>query len=354
MNSSYQHSDILIEDFDDIQNHFDLTKWQTLNQKRILITGASGFMGSYLCQFLCYLSKSLKLNLKIYCVTRNRQKISKSLWYKKFKENIKIITVDLNELKIRALPEFDLCFYCASNASPIFYRNNPIETIKPNVLGLINVLEQASESAQIVFISSGEVYGNQPSVMLDEENFGNINPLEVRSCYGESKRMGENICISYYFQKNLDIRILRPFHTYGPGLSKSDGRVFADFIHAAASNNPLTLTSNGLSKRPFCYISDFISALFYVYFKGSSGEAYNVSNPSQEISIKGLASLVHKIIGMPQSRIKFSKPNKDYVRSPISKQKVSIKKLMSLGWIPNIDISYGFERSIRFERINYE
>jgi nucleoside-diphosphate-sugar epimerase len=282
-------------------------------------------------------------------MTRNRKNLTKKTWVKKYQQKLRIVSEDLNNLKIKKLPVFDLCFFCASNASPIHYKTNPIETIKPNILGLINTLEQASPESQIIYISSGEIYGNQPNTLLKEENFGSINPLDTRSCYGESKRMAENICVSYHSQKKIDIKIVRPFHTYGPGLSKNDGRVFADFIHSAANNNSIRLTSDGTARRPFCYIADFISALFFIHFDGKPGNAYNVSNPDQDISIKDLAKLVLGIVNKSESSIIFSKQSRNYFKSPITKQMVSVQKLNALGWLPHFNLLEGFTRSVHYQ-----
>lgn len=352
MNLQKKNIDILEEDFEIVVRQFSKSDWKKLDKKSILITGASGFMGSYLSQFFCYLQNKFNLKIDLICLSRSKNKIEKQSWYKNKnkKSKIKIFIEDLNKLKIKKLPSFDICIYCASNASPVHYKTNPIETLKPNITGLINVLEQASKTVKFLYVSSGEVYGNQPNILLKEDNIGSLDQLDVRSCYGESKRMAENICISYFFQKKLDIRIVRPFHTYGPGLSKNDGRVFADFIHSAANKSPVKLTSDGNAMRPFCYISDYLSAIMTIHFKGKPGNAYNVANPYQEISIKKLAHLIHEIAGIPLAKVQFTKQKSIYLKSNIAKQDVSIEKLELLGWKPLINLYNGFTRSIAYER----
>ena len=176
-----------------------------------------------------------------------------------------------------------------------------------------------------------------------------MDPTKVRSCYGESKRMSENICVSYSHQYGVDTRIVRPFHTYGPGLSPSDGRVFSDFIHAVASGNDIEMTSDGSAKRPFCYITDAVTGIFNVLFNGKSSNAYNMGNPDGEVSIKELAKIVSKARTDFDIRVKSSVQPDSYLRSPTSRQIVNIDKLKSLGWSPKISVVEGFKRSISSE-----
>lgn len=350
MNISKEAANILHDDFQRIFSLLNKRTWLKLKSKKILITGASGFIGSYLTQFICYLDDIFGLNIEVICIVRSKAAFIKKHWYKGNKSKIKLVIGDLNSLKLKSLPSFDVCFFCASNASPIHYKSNPIETIKPNLLGLINILEQSSKNTEFIYLSSSEVYGNQPRTILNEDRFGLVDQLNVRSCYAESKRMAENICIAYSEQRNFKIKIVRPFHTYGPGLTSDDGRVFADFIHASAKNQSISLTSDGSARRPFCYIADFISALFFIYFRGNNANAYNVSNPDQEISIKKLANTVARFNSSNNQKVIFSKQNKNYLKSPISRQQVSVDKLKKLGWAPKYSIYEGFKRSVFFER----
>tara|TARA_B110000879_G_scaffold85003_1_gene117578 strand:- start:1352 stop:2152 length:801 start_codon:yes stop_codon:yes gene_type:complete len=250
-------------------------------------------------------------------------------------------------------PSADIMIHAASQASPSYYSADPVGTLAANVLGTINLLNFAQKNTldQFLYISSGEVYGElvDADSEITEDSYGYLDPTKVRSCYGESKRMSENICVSYSHQYGIDTRIVRPFHTYGPGLSPNDGRVFADFIHAAASGNDVVMTSDGSAKRPFCYISDAVTGIFHVLFNGKSSNAYNLANPEGEVSIKELATIVSETRTDLEISVKNSVQAVSYLKSPIFRQIVNIDKLKLLGWTPKLSVVDGFKRSVSAE-----
>ncbi|KAA6336830.1 GDP-6-deoxy-D-mannose reductase [termite gut metagenome] len=158
-----------------------------------------------------------------------------------------------------------------------------------------------------LYFSSGEVYGkvNDSIATVSETDYGYLDPMNVRSCYGESKRMGENICISYMHQYGIPVKVVRPAHTYGPGMDLNDGRVFADFVRDVAHNNNIVMHSDGSNSRAFCYLSDATIAFFIVLLYGTNGEAYNVANPLCEITIIELAEKLVKLF--PDKKLKVEK-----------------------------------------------
>ena len=327
--------------------------WESLANKTVLITGGAGFIGAYLVKTLLFLNQLFDLKIRVMCVTRDKTSVKARLNYCSDFPELIVFEQDLSLPLSTDFPSADIIIHAASQASPSYYSKDPVGTLAANVLGTINLLNLAQKNAldQFLYISSGEVYGELGNAAseITEDSYGYLDPTKVRSCYGESKRMSENICVSYSHQYGIDTRIVRPFHTYGPGLSPSDGRVFADFIHAVAAGNDIEMTSDGSAKRPFCYISDAVIGIFHVLFNGKSSNAYNMANPDGEVSIKELATIVSEARTDFDVSVKSSVQPDSYLKSPISRQIVNIDKLKSLGWAPRISIIDGFKRSVSSE-----
>ena len=176
----------------------------------------------------------------------------------------------------------DYIIHAASQANTKLFYSDPVGTLSANTIGTYNLLKYANEKKVkgFLFFSSGAVYGDTSiaTEFIKENQYYQIDPLEITSCYSESKKMAENMCFSFYKQFNLPIKIIRIGHTYGPGINLNDGRVFSDFIKNILDNKDLVIKSDGEAKRAFCYITDAINAFFLVLFNGKSGEAYNMSN----------------------------------------------------------------------------
>lgn len=343
-----EKNNVIIDDLNKICS--ETHDWQSLSKKTILITGAGGFIGSYLVKTFLYADQLFNLSLTIICVVRNKKSLDGRLnSYLNF-SNLLVFEQDMSLPLKKSFPTSDILIHAASQASPKFYSIDPVGTLAANISGTMNLLNffQHNNQEQFIYISSGEVYGEMANKNseIKEDTYGYLDPIKVRSCYGESKRMSENICISYNHQYDIDTRILRPFHTYGPGLSPSDGRVFADFIHAVANGNDIRMTSDGSAMRPFCYISDAVDGILHVIFYGKAGNAYNLANPDGEISIKNLAKVVAEV--RPDCNIKVISASQDsnYLRSPVSRQIVNIEKLKLLGWLPKVGVKDGFSRSV--------
>jgi UDP-glucuronate decarboxylase len=342
---------IVSRDLDDIAN--SSLPWTSLFQKTVLITGGAGFIGAYLTKSLLHVGQLFDLHLTVICVTRKKSELNSRLDCCSRFPNLIIFEQDMSLPLSENFPRADIVIHAASQASPSYYSKDPVGTLAANVLGTINLLNLAQKSTldQFLYISSGEVYGElvDAASEITEGSYGYLDPTRVRSCYGESKRMSENICVSYSHQYGIDTRIVRPFHTYGPGLSPSDGRVFADFIHAAALGNDIAMTSDGSAKRPFCYISDAVTGIFHVLFNGRSSNAYNLANPDGEVSVRELATIVSETRTDLDLSIKSSAQAVSYLKSPISRQIVNIDKLKLLGWAPRINVIDGFKRSVSSE-----
>ena len=190
----------------------------------------------------------------------------------------------------------DYIFHLAGNASPHFINTDPVGIVKSNMLGTFNILELAKEkhSSKVIFASTREVYGkNEIEERLTETSFGTIDPMENRSCYPESKRAAETIFRSYFLQYGVSFNVLRIAHSYGPGMNlHSDGRVMADLMGNVVDGKDIELKSTGEALRAFCYITDAVLGIFYAALKGEPGEAYNLANETEEISIRDLAKML--------------------------------------------------------------
>ena len=200
-----------------------------------------------------------------------------------------------------------------------------------------------------LYFSSGEVYGKVSDAIefVSETDYGYLDSMNVRSCYGESKRAGETICVSYMHQYGLPVKVVRPAHTYGPGMDLNDGRVFADFVRSIVNTQNIVMNSDGSATRTFCYLSDATLAFFKILLQGKNGEAYNMTNPTCEISILELAEkLIHLF---PDKNLKVVKKKQfptGYIVSQNVGHTMSIEKLQQLNWKPEVDIENGFCRTI--------
>jgi nucleoside-diphosphate-sugar epimerase len=246
-----------------------------------------------------------------------------------------------------------LIIHAASPASPKFFRPDPVGSMLPNVIGTLNLLNLAREARteRFLFFSSAEVYGqfrNPPST-IDETSYGSLDPNDNRSCYAESKRMGEALCSAYALQHGVAATIVRPFHTFGPGMKLNDGRVFADFIRDVVTGQDITVKGDGKDQRSFCYLSDATTAFLHILLHGHPGHAYNVGNPSGSISIGDLAQLMARLfskrppqMGQASSSAGGNAPAMFAATCP------DIAKVKAVGWSPTIGLAEGFRRTIDY------
>ena len=263
--------------------------WERFSNKTVLITGASGFLPAYIVETLLFLSeKGIIKNNKILALVRNVEKANTRFNHYLNNENLQFIVQDVcNPINISE--KIDFIIHAASQASPKFYGSDPVGTLNANIIGTSNLLELAKRNKveKFLYFSSSEVYGNlnEDDIPTSEDKFGSIDPCNIRSCYSEGKRAGETICISWKHQFKIPIVIVRPFHTYGPGMDLNDGRVYADFIRNIVNNENIEMKSDGSAIRAFCYISDATIAFFKVLLSGEIGAAYNVGNDKNTYSI---------------------------------------------------------------------
>lgn len=327
--------------------------WENLREKTILVTGGGGFLAAYLIKAILAINSLYRLNIKIICVARNIQSIEVRLSAYVHVENLLVIQHDISKPLPSDFPCADIIIHSASQASPKYYGVDPVGTLLANSTGTMYLLDHAvkSKADRFLFFSSGEIYGVPIDSMLlvNEQAYGYLDPMNVRSCYAESKRIGETMCAAWAQQYGLHANVVRPFHTYGPGTALDDGRVFSDFVADVVAKRDIILKSDGLAKRPFCYISDATIGFLTVLLSGAKSEAYNIGNPDQEISIRDLAVMISGLFPERKIGTQFQVPVSDdtYLKSPISRSCPDIKKIKSLGWTPSVSASDGFRRTIQ-------
>lgn len=341
---------IIHEDIKKIINN-DLD-WHKLANKTILITGANGFLPAYMIETMCYLNDSKNYNIKILAFSRNKEKTFDRFSFYLNRIYLKFFFQDVC-LPINLQCKIDYIIHAASQASPKYYGVDPVGTLLANVLGTHHLLELARihNAERFLYFSSGEVYGevNSAYLPINEKNYGYLDSTHIRSCYAESKRMGENMCVCYAHQYQLHVIIARPFHTYGPGMSLNDGRVYADFVSDIFHNRDIAIYGPGTAIRSFCYLADATLGFFTLLLNGEKAQAYNVGNPNCCLSIMDLAIRLQNLFAEKNLKIikKTRALQSEYLESKIAINLPDIKKIQALGWSPGITIEEGFLRTLR-------
>jgi nucleoside-diphosphate-sugar epimerase len=331
--------------------------WSLLKNKTVLVTGATGMLAKYIIYTLLFLNENKKLNIKIVALARSENKIKESYASYNLNANFHILIQDVcDEISYRE--PIDYIFHMAGNANTDSIVNKPVDIIKANTIGTINVFELARKTncSKVIFASTREVYGEINSAVseVDETMTGYIDPLDERSCYPESKKMAENICKSYSIQYGIKYNILRIAHVYGPGMNIfNDGRIMSDLIYYAVNKLNISLKSDGQDERAFCYITDAINGIFTVIFNGKENEVYNLANESEPHKIIDVANLIANLF--PEKQL-FVKVNKDPLADTVGyckfkRKKMSTQKLENIGWKPIVNLETGLYRTILSYRL---
>jgi nucleoside-diphosphate-sugar epimerase len=326
--------------------------WDSLGGKAVMVTGANGFIPSYIVYALLELNDTrLRDNpASVLAVVRNREKALRKFAGFEPRGDFRLIVSDVSE-PLRLDAKIDVIIHAASQASPKYYGVDPVGTLKANTLGTANMLElgRACGVGKFLYISSGEVYGALDGSLgaVTESYAGSVDVTDVRSCYAESKRMGENMCVCWARQYGFSANMLRLSHTYGPGVELNDGRVFADFVRNVVNGEDIALHSDGSAKRSFVYITDMVAGLFRVLFYGESGHAYNIA-ADEETGILELAEMLRGLYPEKGLSVRFSggAAPAGYMRSASAGAALSAGKLKKLGWAPKVSLERGFRRMI--------
>ena len=303
--------------------------------KKVLVTGGAGFVGSFLCDRL---------------IDEGHEVIAIDNFFTGSKENLSQLSDETNFELIRhdivkpILLEVDWIFNLACPASPIHYQYNPVKTVKTNVMGTLNMLGLAKRvKARILQASTSEVYGDPQVHPQPESYFGNVNPIGLRSCYDEGKRVAETLMMDYHRQSQVDVKIVRIFNTYGPRMHLEDGRVVSNFIVAALKGEPITIHGDGLQSRSFCYVTELVDAMYRMMNTENFTGPVNTGNPGEFTMIE-LAETVLKMTNSSSKLVKVeARPDDPGRRRPditLAKEK--------LGWEPEIKLKEGLKPTIEY------
>jgi len=306
--------------------------------KKVLVTGGAGFLGSHLCDRL------LESGAEVLCVdnyfTGNKNNILHLLDNPRFELMRHDVTFPL-------YVEVDEIYNLACPASPIHYQHDPVQTTKTSVHGAINMLGLAKRvGAKILQASTSEVYGDPSVHPQREEYWGNVNPIGIRSCYDEGKRCAETLFFDYYRQHNLRIKVMRIFNTYGPRMHPDDGRVVSNFIVQALKNEPITIYGDGSQTRSFCYVDDLIKGMIALMDSGDDVTGpINIGNPN-EFTILQLAETVKEMTHSESEIVMRPLPSDD----PKQRQPDISLAESTLGWSPNVELGQGVVKTIEYFR----
>lgn len=327
-------------------------EWDKLKNKSILITGATGLIGTFMIDVLMYRNITYNDSITIYAVGRNKEKA-----LARFKEYFAsrffvFIRQDIQSPLELDVP-VDYIIHGASNAHPIAYATEPINTILTCVLGTKSILDFASihHVKRTLFLSTCEVYGvNRGDVESFKEDYcGYIDCNTLRACYSEGKRTAETLCQAYIKEKNIDIVIARCCRFFGPTMMDNDSKVIAQFIRNAVDNENITLKSKGDQQYSYCYVADICSALLLLLLRGNNGDAYNISDNNCSLSLLQIATIISEYIG---KKIIFDTPSlvESAGYSKATKALLDSSKLQGLGWKPKYSIKEGIIRTVEILR----
>lgn len=327
--------------------------WEDLRGKTVLITGAYGMLASYVTNMLIYLNEVHGFGITVKAFVRSAEKCRKRFGSFADRPYFEICTASLTE-EIRVAEDVDYIIHAASLASPQYYDVCPVEVLEPNAIGTYRLLKLAAEKKVKGFLlfSTGDVYGSVKNAdAIREDTLGTLDPLDIHSCYGESKRMAETMGRAFCHQYGVPFRSVRIWHTYGPTMDiDRDPRVFASFVSDIVHKRDIVMKSDGLAKRSFCYIADAVAGYFTVLLKGLDGEAYNVCNSEAFLSIRELAEIMTSL--RPELGLKVirrERPQGEHYLENTAANFIppSGEKLEALGWKCAYDVRSGFDQVLK-------
>lgn len=333
--------------------------WNEFDGSKIFVTGATGMIGRTIVDMLYMAREMYNIELLIYILVRDREKAQKL--YKgrticgndydttnvRTDKKSSIIIIQGDICQKQTYPAADYIIHAAGYGDPAAFVKDPIGVIKANLEGTMNMLEYAKESnSRMLFVSTGEVYGYTGKTdAYTEEEAGRLDFNKMRSCYPESKRAAENMCVCYSEQYGVDVVRCRPCHTYGQTMTGRDSRVAAQFIRNAVNGKEIIMKSAGNQKRSMCYVVDTANAIITILQKGEKSQVYNIGNHTSEITIRQMAEILTKMAGT-KLVIEMPKEEEKKGYSASEYQILSDKKLIGLGWKPLTKVEEGFKKVV--------
>lgn len=343
---------IIEEDMEDIYTR-DIP-WKELDGKTVLVTGANGMLASYIIFMLIFLNRCKNMNIHIVANVRSKEKFERRFGAIEQYPFIELYMKDINQ-EIEIDQEIDFIIHAASLASPQYYAVTPVEVMEPNVIAnyyLLRLAQRKCVESYLLF-STGDIYGKHKDVRSIKENdYGIMDPLDVHSCYGESKRMAETMCKCWQHQHGIPTKIARIWHTYAPTMDiENDPRVFASFVNDIVHNRSIIMKSDGMAKRSFCYITDAVFGFFKILLRGKDGEAYNVCNTEEFYSILELAEKLVRLY--PEKGLRVIKKMRDSDDPYLENASANFAspdntKLIQLGWEAKCPVEIGFKRVVDY------
>lgn len=340
------NQEVLKEDVRQFAEQFEL--WEQLKKKTFLITGATGLIGSVMIKCLLELNRQRHLGIKIFAVVRNLEKAN--LLLGSDDENLQFLLIELNAINADSIGQkVDYLIHLASPTIGKYMEEHPVETFDlayQSTYALLKLAKQTNMKS-VVYVSSLEYYGQVlDDRLITEDMQGYVDPVSPRSSYPLGKRAAEYLCYAFSKEYRTPAKVARLTQTFGAGISENESRVFAQFAKSILKGEDIILHTSGKSAKPYCYTMDAITAILYILLQGKGGEAYNVANPDTYICIRDMAEYLRNNFN-PDIDVRVEL-NDNMGYAPVTMLRLSVQKLLDLGWQPRYGLKEMFERLINY------
>ena len=326
--------------------------YEKLSNQRILITGANGMICSYMVDVFMKLNAVRNLNIHVTALIRSRDNAKKRFADYLDQDNFTLLVGDVCHKDLFMHQSWDYIIHGAGNAHPKAFATQPVETMKANIVGTINLLDYAVSQEvknrvnKIVFLSSGEIYGHAPAKKKSgwsEDTLGIVDSMNVRSCYPESKRAAETLCQSYYHEYGIQTVIARLSYIYGPTITADNTRADAQFLHNALMGEDIVMKSDGKQLRSYCYLQDAAEGILLLMLEGKEGEVYNIANSDSNVTIRQYAECLAETFGV-EIRMELPDDIEKAGYSRMQREVLDATKLCEIGWKPKNNLRDGMRR----------